>query len=284
MMSHNKANTRSKSSKSVSDEGCDPEVKQILQKLDEMKKTSDAQYQNLLQAVNKVNQRLDSLETEQNQVIESLDFVSKDVEDLKKQYQELRSVVSKLESINSNRSDEERKVINSVDRIEQEKNLKALLIANVPSSQHEDTTKIVTNLAAKLEASIMPGDIESAFRLKSDTAAHAGKPPLIMVKFTNTTSRDNLYNSRKNFKKLSITTKSIGFRSADKIFINEALTRSQRTLFHKARQTQKSLSWKYSWTYHGQVYLRKSTDDDPIKVTSVQILDELAATTQQHNG
>ena len=62
--------------------------------------------------------------------------------------------MSKLENINSNRSDEERKVINSVNRIEQQKNLKALLIANVPSSQHEDTTKIVTNLAAKLEATL----------------------------------------------------------------------------------------------------------------------------------
>ena len=107
-MSHNKATTRSKSSKSVSDEGSDTNIQQILQKLDEMKPTSDAQYQNLLQAVNKVNQRLDSLETEQNQVIESLDFVSKDVEDLKKQYRALRSVVSKLKNINSNRSDEER--------------------------------------------------------------------------------------------------------------------------------------------------------------------------------
>mgnify|MGYP001797999101 CR=1 FL=1 len=69
--------------------GSDTNIQQILQKLDEMKTTSDAQYQNLLQAVNKVNQRLDSLETEQNQVIESLDFVSKDVKDLKQQYREL---------------------------------------------------------------------------------------------------------------------------------------------------------------------------------------------------
>ena len=61
MMSHNKATTRSKSSKSVSDEGSDTNIQQILQKLDELKKTSDAQYQNLLQAIknNKVNQRLD---------------------------------------------------------------------------------------------------------------------------------------------------------------------------------------------------------------------------------
>ena len=102
------------------------------------------------------------------------------------------------------------------------KNLKTLLVANMPSSQHEDTTKIITSLAAKLETSMLPGDIDSAFRIKSDAAVHSSKPALIMVKFTNTASRDRFYNARKNFNKLSITTQSVGFRRSEKIFTNEA--------------------------------------------------------------
>ena len=105
-----------------------------------------------------------------------------------------------------------------------------------------------------------------------------------MVKFTNTVSHDNLYNARKNFKKHSITTQSIGFRKTDKIYINEALTRSQRSLFYKARQTKSQTKWRYVWTYHGQVFMRKTVNDDPVKIASEKELDQLMASTTNSNG
>ena len=217
-------------------------------------------------------------------MIECLDYMSNDVDDLKKGYAHLKTVVAKLEESNTAKSAQDRDVTQTVDRIEHEKNLKTLLVANIPSSQHEDTTKIITNLAAKLETSMLPGDIDSAFRIKSDAAAHSSKPPLIMVKFTNTASRDRFCNARKNFNKLSITTQSIGFRRKEKIFINEALTRSQRALFFKARQMKVKSGWRYVWTFHGQVYMRKSADDDPVKITSEETLSNLMATTSNHDG
>ena len=286
-MSNNKAITRStKSSKSTSEDGSDSQIslQHILSKLEEIEKTSNNQHQTLLTAINKINKRLDALESEQTRVIECLDYMSNDVDDLKKGYAHLKTVVAKLEESNTAKSAQDRDVTQTVDRIEHEKNLKTLLVANIPSSQHEDTTKIITNLAAKLETSMLPGDIDSAFRIKSDAAAHSSKPALIMVKFTNTASRDRFYNARKNFNKLSITTQSIGFRRKEKIFINEALTRSQRALFFKARQMKVKSGWRYVWTFHGQVYMRKSADDDPVKITSEETLSNLMATTSNHDG
>lgn len=284
-MSNNKTVTRStKSAKSVSEDGSDQQIslQQILNKLEEIEKSSNKQYQSLLTAVNKINSRLDALESEQTRVIDCLDFISNDVDELKKEHEQLKVAVSKLENANNTRSAQDNALTNTVDRIEHEKNLKTLIVANIPASQHEDTVKIVTNLAAKLDASILPGDIDSAFRIKSETSTN--RPPLIMVKFTNTVSRDNLYNARKNFKKHSITTQSIGFRKTDKIYINEALTRSQRSLFYKARQTKSQTKWRYVWTYHGQVFMRKTVNDDPVKIASEKELDQLMASTTNSNG
>ena len=190
-------------------------------------------------------------------------------------------MVAKLEESNASKSAQDRDVTLTVDRIEHEKKLKTLLVANIPSSEHEDTTKIITNLAAKLEASMLAGDIDSAFRIKSGAAVHSSKLALITVKFTNTASCDRFYNARKNFNKLSITTQSVGFRRAEKIFTNEALTRSQHVLFFKARQIKVKSGWRYVWTFHSKVYMRKSADDDPVKITSVS---KLVATTSNHDG
>ena len=284
-MSNNKTVTRStKSAKSVSEDGSDQQIslQQILNKLEEIEKSSNKQYQSLLTAVNKINSRLDALESEQTRVIDCLDFISNDVDELKKEHEQLKVAVSKLENANNTRSAQDNALTNTVDRIEHEKNLKTLIVANIPASHHKDTVKLVTNLAAKLDASILTGDIDSAFCIKSQTSTY--RPPLIMVKFTNTVSRDNLFNARKNFKKHIITTQSVGFWETDKIYMNEALTRSQRSLFYKARQTKSQTKWRYVWTYHGQVFMRKTVNDDPVKIASEKELDQLMASTTNSNA
>ena len=162
-MSNNKTVTRStKSAKSVSEDGSDQQIslQQILNKLEEIEKSSNKQYQTLLTAVNKINSRLDALESEQTRVIDCLDFISNDVDELKKEHEQLKVAVSKLENANNTRSAQDNALTNTVDRNAHEKNLKTLIVANIPASQHEVTVKIVTNLADKLDASILPGDID----------------------------------------------------------------------------------------------------------------------------
>ena len=98
-MSNNKTVTRStKSAKSVSEDGSDQQIsiQQILNKLEEIEKSSNKQYQSLLTAVNKINSPLDALEAEQTCVIDCLDFISNDVDELKKEHEQLKVAVSKL--------------------------------------------------------------------------------------------------------------------------------------------------------------------------------------------
>ena len=278
--------TRSKSTKSVSEDIKDDEhsslYQQILTKLEENKKSNDSQYENLLQAINRITSRLDTLETEHKEFIDCMDFMSKEIKELRDENQQLQKTVAELQSANQHQQATDKAVTNTVDKLETEKNLKTLLVANIPESHHEDTTKVILTLSGLIKAETKATDIETAFRIKNDLSS--SKPPLIMVKFNNTSSRERFYNARLNLHKNSITTNSLGLNQSNKIFINEALSRAQRSLFYKARSTKTQLKWRYVWTYHGSIYMREIRQTNAIKITSEEELRQLSATTQTING
>ena len=60
----------------------DSRFQQIRNKLEENKQSSDNQFCHLMAEIQKVSLRMDTLEIEQTQIVNSLDFVSKDVGDI----------------------------------------------------------------------------------------------------------------------------------------------------------------------------------------------------------
>ena len=278
--------THSKLAKSVSeetkDEGQASLYQQILTKLQENKNSADSQYESLLQAINRINSRLDTLETEHKEFIDCMDFMSKEIKELQGENLQLKKTVAELHCASQNRQATDKAVTSTVDKLETEKNLKTLIVANIPESHHEDTVKVVTTLAGLVKADVKITDIETAFRLKNDSTS--SKPPLIMVKFNNTSSQERLYNPRLNLHKNSITTSSLGLSQSNKIFINEALSKSQRSLFYKARSAKGQLGLRYIWTYHGSIFMRKSKETDAIRITTEEELSQLTANTHNHNG
>ena len=278
--------TRSKALKSTGEDADQDmpssQLQQILSKLDENKASADKQYQSLLTAINKINSRLDALELEQQELAKGLDFTNQEVTELQKKHESLSSTVADLKDIIDNRQADKQNVINAVDKIENEKNQKALIISNIPESRNEDSTKVILTLAEHLGAQIHPTDIETTFRIKNDSAP---KPPLIMIKFNNSSARENLYNARKNFNKKAVTTSTLGFRGSSKnIYINEVLSKTQQKLFFLARKKKVELKWRYVWTYRGQVFMRQTKETDAIKIASTECLSQLTATTPEHNG
>jgi hypothetical protein len=228
-----------------------------------------------------VGTRLGILESEHKEFGHGLNFISKDVDDLKSQVAKLQTTVKSMETSACNRTDREVQVAKSVDKLENDKNLKALLVANITISRNENLPKIVTTLSSHLGATVLNADIESAFRLKSDKATD---PPLIMVKFNSLTARDKLYNARKMFATKSVDTTSLGFTESAHIYINEVMSKAQQSLFYWARKKRIELKWRYAWTFHGQVYMRQSNDSDAIKILSKQMLDTFSSTSQPSNG
>ena len=92
--------TQSESAKSVSedikDDGQSSLYQQILTKLEENKKSNDSQYENLLQAINRITSRLDTLETEHKEFIDCMDFMSKEIKELRDENQQLQQNIAEL--------------------------------------------------------------------------------------------------------------------------------------------------------------------------------------------
>ena len=153
------------------------------------------------------------------------------------------------------------------DQLQADKNLKTLRITGVTKTHN--VTKLATVMSC---TNINKHDIESVFRPKEKD----GSPTdLIKVRFTTKSKRDEFYSGRKCLAKNNLTTKDLGLSTSSKIFITESLSRATQSLFYHARKCKTELNYKFIWTYHAQIFMRKSNDVDMVKITTQESLDQL---------
>ena len=92
--------TQSESAKSVSedmkDDGQSSLYQQILTKLEEKKKSNGSKYENHLLAINRMTSRLDTLETEHNEFLDCMEFMSKEIHEVRDENQELQKNIAEL--------------------------------------------------------------------------------------------------------------------------------------------------------------------------------------------
>ena len=99
----------------------DNSFQQILEKLDENKKSSDSQYNKLLSEIHKISSRLSIIEEEHTGFKTYLEFLNQEVEDMKSEVNILKQTIHDMQQQNQ-RSEE--KVTNSVQQLETDKNIK----------------------------------------------------------------------------------------------------------------------------------------------------------------
>ena len=92
------------------------------------------------------------------------------------------------------------------DGIRDAKNLKTLCISGIPKTDNENLPYLITELGKRMECTIQRSDIDAVNRAKRKTEPDKITP--IIIKFTNTQTRDSYHDARKNLGKNSVTTKS----------------------------------------------------------------------------
>ena len=75
----------------------------------------------------------------------------------------------------------------------------------------------------------------------------------------------NLSNSLKCLKD-ACATKGVDLNK--KIYISESLTPKKKKLFGSVNKLKKELKWKFIWTNHGRIYLKKGEDTQTHKIDS----------------
>ena len=133
------------------------------------------------------------------------------------------------------------------------------------TSRAEESHKVVETTVInfcrdKLKIDLLPRDISTAHRLRAGPK-DSTRP--IIVRFANRSVRDDVYRA-----------KSLLKNQPSRVFISEHLTKSSAELYYHARALLKEKKIVSTWTQHGQVMIRFTSDatKKPVTVRSRQDL------------
>ena len=247
-----------------------------MEQLTENRKYMESQFTNLNKSINHLISRMDSIEHNHADLEKAVTFCGEEIDDIKKQIKDIQLIKSEIEEIKRAQKAEVNEMQRNVEQLQSEKNLKTLRITGIPKTHNEDLGQVAVKLCESMSCTeITKNDIESIFRLKNKDSTASNT---IVLRFSSMTKRDRFYNGRKVMAKKQVTTKTLGVttRSESKIYINETLSRSTQTLFYNARKRKAELGYQYIWTYHAAVYMRKSSEDDMVKISNQSSLDNLS--------
>lgn len=198
------------------------------------------------------------------------------IEDIKKQNGEIRSSIEflskKYDEINTkiNKIEKEKKEHNlnigqleeNIEVLEKKSKQSCLEIRNIPTKKSENKSQLldlIQKLSLTLKVPVESYEIRDVYR--TNAKPEANKP--ICLEFTSVVLKEKFLQAFKSYNKehrgidrLSTKNLQLDFPSQP-IYISEALTFKCKRLFYQAREFAKANNYRFCWTSHGKVYLRK---------------------------
>lgn len=212
-----------------------------------------------------VNTRLDDLDKQIAELARSQDFISKQFDEYAAEHKDHKARIVALESENkalkSTVGTLQSQVLNaqnSVDDLEEYGRRDMLEITGIPQTDTENTNHIVQKICSELEVQLGANDISTSHRLAK---TRKGPAPII-VKFLKRDVRGKVFAARKQ----TSTASNIGFSSNSKIYINESLTKRNRSLLFHTRQCKNQLHHKYVWTKYGKIFMRRADETEIVLI------------------
>lgn len=157
-----------------------------------------------------------------------------------------------------------RSQINDLNQYTRKNNIE---LNGVTECQDENIELVLRKLAAIVNFDIQ--DILEAHRIPTRTRNI--KP--IIVKMKSNIVKRNWINAAK---KVEILNNQItNSQSAQKVYLNEHLSQTNRALFFQVRKTKKLLNYKFAWTNNGSIYIRKNTETKIIRIRNEEDLKKI---------
>lgn len=184
-------------------------------------------------------------------------------------------VIKKVEVLETDRKKDREYITILEDKIEdlQRSNRTSCLeLKNVPKLPNESQEKLIEislNLAKTTGVSLCKDDVKDIFRTQ-------GKPEdkrPILIELTSKIKKNELLKATKtyNFKNKSakLNASHLGFQNnTSPVYLSEHLTYKANHLYFLARELAKTAGFKFAWTSHGKVYVRKDESSPCIQIKS----------------
>ncbi|XP_028178724.1 structural maintenance of chromosomes protein 2-like [Ostrinia furnacalis] len=223
--------------------------------------------------INKITPVLNDIKEANANIEKSMAFLASQNEELKKKLDayELQS-----------KKDKEYITIleDKVEDLQRENRKSNIQIKNVPKVANENEQELmnmVVKLSENVGHTITGADIKDIYRLKNKKVENNGP---IVVELSSTILKKDFLKSVKTYNirhKEKLCARHLGHTKNEytPIYVSEQLTAKAARLHFVARDLIKSTDYKYCWTSHGRVYIRRSEDTPVILVRSEQQVQNL---------
>lgn len=192
-------------------------------------------------------------------ISKSIQFMSDAFEDQKESFKKILVEIQTLRKENV----ELRKRINTLEdrleRMEVSERANNIIISGIPKQTELSTTRITAKIFKGLKLPLTEGDVAESYRVSKNEDGP------IMVKLHNLQSKRDVLKSIRLMKGLTISQCDL-VGTDRKIYINEDLPYSVRDLFKKTRAIKKQKGYRAAYCVNGQIYLKITDQDPPIKI------------------
>lgn len=209
----------------------------------------------------KMDQKLDNLE-------QSVQFMSNAFEQQKKAYEDALGEVKMLKKENNQLKSRVQLLETSLDAMEQREKANNIIIVGVPKQTESNLQTITKKICTALDIKLDDQDIRECYPLeKSDSRR-------ILVKLENLAKKKQIMERVRQLR--GATVRGCKLEGQDgKIYFNDDMTVFKRQLFQKARELKSKLNFSAVYTSNGNILLKKSDTDRPIRLKSEQDLRDI---------
>lgn len=201
---------------------------------------------------------------------ESMDFFSKQFDDLKSRLEEKSATVEKLQRDNEQLMSTVKDLGQRINLAEQHLRESNVEINGIPEHRSENLLTTLNQLAKTVDSPLIDGDILHVTRV-AKIDKDSNRPRAVIVKLRSPRCRDGLLAAVTKFNKTNskekLSSQHLGIAGPPlPIYVSEHLTPSNKSLHAAARKRAKEMSFRFVWIRNGRIFARKDENSQAIMI------------------
>jgi len=221
--------------------------------LDDNIKNTDHSIQELMSEVKEMRKSQQFIEQQYEDMKAKLAANGKELTQLRAENKDLKAAVQQLQAACTQSKED-------INDLEQYGRRECLEFKGLVYKENENTDDLVIAVTKKMNLNIKKEDISVSHRLRKATSEEP--KPTIIARFCSRKTRDLIYYNRHKLKTYNMSSPS------ESLFVNESLTRTNRSRFNQCLKFKKDNNFKYIWTKNGAILLRKNDGASVITIKS----------------
>lgn len=228
----------------------------------DMEKTKQILKKLLNEALNPIQEKL---QRDMEDLKTSVQFMSDSFEEQKAMSKDVLAEVKLLRDENQTLKRRLEVLEQKMNIQEQKERQNNIIVTGIPAQENEDTKEVMNKVLNTMKLNVQEIRITDCFRLKQN------KEGPILVKLPEQTIKMRIIKKIKELRGIKVS--ECGLTGINRnIFLNEDLTVANQKLFKSARDFKKENKLAAAYCRNGEIYLRKTAQEQSIRIRSVQDL------------